>query len=63
MFSFWVYENSSSKYQGVAKEVGKGYKPQALAHKTYSNCHDLEKRCFGGQFISQLQAESFMSVS
>lgn len=59
MFSFWFYENSSCKYQGVAEEVGKGYKPWALAHKTYSNHHDLEASCFGGQFILQLHAESF----
>lgn len=51
MFSFWLYENSSSKYSGVAEEVGKGYKPQVLAHKPCSNYHDLEKSCFGGQFI------------
>lgn len=36
MFAFQLYEKSSTAYWEVAGEVGKGYKPLALAHKTYS---------------------------
>lgn len=36
MFAFQLYEKSSTTYWEVAGEMGKGYKPRALAHKTYS---------------------------
>lgn len=56
------YDNSSSRYQGVAEEVGKSYKPQALAHNAYSNYHNIENRRFAGQFILQLHTESFICL-
>lgn len=72
--SSFGYDNSSSRYQGVAGEVGKSYTPQALAHKEYSNYHIylrcyhnyhitiLENRRFAGQFILQLHTESFICL-